>query len=540
MTNDNLFILYGSRTGNSKAIAQLAHDYAQHLGIKSECLNMQTLDTKRLNDMQNLLVAVSTHGEGDPPAPVEDFYRYIHSDDAPAMNHTNFALVALGDSSYKHFCKTGKDIEKRLIDLGASEMTDLVECDIDFEEKAKQWVKDVVGRIAAEQSIQPLAQNKSDFVFELKLDDQDKYNAFNATILEKQLLSTKDSSKRTYHLSLSLKNSGIAFKPGDSFGVYCTNSKLYVDRIIRKLNFDPTFPIRAKNGKRLLKEALVREYELTIITPVVVKKYADIVQNKKLNDLVTDKPRLDEYVQTRDILDLITDFPARITPEQFLSILRKLAPRLYSVASSDKLTTDTVDLTVGIIEYDAYDRFHIGVGSSFFAGRIEQGEKIPVFLEPNEKFRLPENSDTPVIMIATGTGIAPFRAFLQDREESKVKGHNWLFFGDRKSDSDFLYKGDLQKFLNNGTLSRLDAAFSRDTDQKVYITNKMQDASSEIYRWINIGAHIYVCGNKRTMAKSVRKTLKQIISNEGRMSGEQASALFEEMKVNRQYQEDVY
>ncbi|MBN2175438.1 MAG: flavodoxin domain-containing protein [Bacteroidales bacterium] len=540
MIDNNLCILYGSRTGNSKAIAKLAGEYARHLGIENECINMQSFDKSRLKDLKRLLVAVSTHGEGDPPAPAEEFYRYIHSDEAPAMKNTEFAMVALGDSSYKHYCKTGKDIEKRFIELGAKKIIDLVECDIDFEEKAKQWVKDVIGIFSKDDTISTTKEGNSDFVFELKLDEQDKYNAFNATILDKHLLSTPESTKRTYHLTLSLKNSGIAYRPGDSFGIYCTNSKLYVDRIIRKLGFDPTYSLKFKNGRKLLKEALVRDFELTMITTVVVKKYAEIIKNDKLNSLLQDKIKLEEYVQSRDVLDLITDFPARITPEQFISILRKLAPRLYSVASSDRITAETVDLTVGIIEFDAFDRFHVGVGSSFFASRIEQGEKIPVFLEANEKFRLPENPGTPVIMIGTGTGIAPFRAFLQDRQTQNSTGKNWLFFGERNLANDFLYQNDLEKFIENGILTRLDTAFSRDQDKKTYITHKMEESSGELFDWIRSGAHIYVCGNKRTMAKSVRKTLKKIISDKGNMSHDEASDYFEIMKQNRQYHEDIY
>ncbi len=540
MENTPLTILYGSRTGNSKAVATLASEYATHLGINNQLEAMQSFPFERLNEVNTLLVAVSTHGEGDPPAPAEDFYNYIHSDQAPAMKNTKFAVAALGDSSYKHFCKTGKDIEKRLKELGATPMAETVECDIDFEERSKSWVRDIVEQLAREMNIGSPAKKDSKFVFELKLDEQDKYNAFNATILEKSLLSGLDSTKKTYHLTLNLKNSGIDFQPGDSIGVYCTNSKLFVDRIIRKLGFDPTLTIENKAGRQLLKETLVRDYELTIITPVVVKKYAALTHNQALNDLLADKTRLDAYVETRDILDLITDFPAQITPDQFISILRKLAPRLYSVASSNRLTQDTVDLTVGIIEYEAWDRYHIGVGSSLFNSRIDAGEKIPVFLEANEKFRLPEDPRTPVIMISTGTGLAPFRAFLQDRELNDDPGKNWLFFGERHASTDYLYREELQTFTDRGILSRLDTAFSRDQEERVYITHKMLDHSSELYRWIEDGAYIYVCGNKRTMAKSVRKALRTILAKEGDMSSPEASARLEEMKSNRQYQEDIY
>jgi sulfite reductase (NADPH) flavoprotein alpha-component len=540
MKNNKLNILYGSRTGNSKAVADLASNYASHLGIPNSCESMMQFDFNELSKINNLLVVVSTHGEGDPPAPAEEFYRNLHGDEAPGLPDMDFAVLALGDSSYKYFCKTGNDIAARLEQLGAHPYLETEECDIDFEEKSKLWVKKVVDEIQKQINNNKESKKPEDFVFELRLDELDKYNAFNATILKKELISGDHSSKRTYHLRLTLKNSGIHFKPGDSIGMYVTNSKLFVDRIIRRLNFDPTYPVKISDQKKLLKEALVKDFELTIITPVVVKKYAELTKNHTIIELVNDKTKLDEYVQTRDVLDLITDFPARINPDDFLSILRKLAPRLYSVASSDKVADDSVDLTVGIIEFDAYHGYHIGVGSSMISQRLDQGEKVPVFLEANEKFHTPDQAEVPIVMIATGTGIAPFRGFLQERELQRNSGKNWLFFGERSSTTDFLYRDEIEQYQKSGVLTRLDTAFSRDGEKKTYITHKMIENSSELYDWINNGAVIYVCGNKRTMAKSVRKTLKDIISREAGISASEANRYFERMKTSHQYREDVY
>ncbi len=536
--NNTLYILHGSRTGNSKSAAVLAKEYAEHLGLKAECHSMQDFEYDKLNEVNNLLITVSTHGEGDPPVQAEDFYDYVHNNPFD-LKDVNYSVLALGDSSYKHFCKTGKDFDKRLQELGGKKVFETGECDIDFEENAKNWVRSAVDEFS---NILPVEEQKQkkDFVFELKLDDSMYNNAYNARVLEKRMLNTNGSSKRTMHLRLSLKNSDFTFEPGDSFGIYPTNSRLLVDRIIRKLNFDPTRKIENRGKKSMLKEALVTDYELTVLTPVVVEKYAALAGNDALNKLVTDKEKLAGYAETRNVLDLISDYPAELLVEDFLSMLRKLEARLYSVANSRRISPDEVDLTVGIIEYEQDERDHEGVSSSFLLSRVEEGEKVPVYLEPNEKFRLPEKPETSIVMISTGTGIAPFRAFLQERKESGAIGMNWLFFGDRNEKSDFLYRDEINDFKNKGFLDRLNTAFSRDHEKKKYIHHEMLENSKDLFRWMEEGAFVYVCGNKRTMAKDVRKALKKIIREEGGFSEEETKAYFKKMKAEKRFQEDVY
>ncbi|MCF8228912.1 MAG: flavodoxin domain-containing protein [Bacteroidales bacterium] len=538
-SDNTLYILHGSRTGNSKSAAVLAQEYAEYLGLQAECFSMQEFDHDKLKEVKNLMIAVSTHGEGDPPVQAEDLYEYVHNKSLD-MKHVNYSVLALGDSSYKHFCKTGKDFDQRLAELGGNKVIETGECDIDFEENAKSWVRNAVDEFT---NILPSSENnkkKKDFIFELKLDDNQYNNAYNARILEKKILNQEGSTKRTMHIRLSLQNSDFTFEPGDSFGIYCTNSRLLVDRIIKQLKFDPTYKIENKGKKSMLKEALVSDYELTVLTPVVVEKYAELINNKDLNELVSDKKKVEEYAETRNIYDLISDFPDEIEVEAFLSILRKLDARLYSVANSRIISADEVDLTVGIIEYEQDERFHEGVSSSFLLSRVEEGEKVPVYLEPNERFRLPENPETPIVMISTGTGIAPFRAFLQERKQKKAKGRNWLFFGDRNEKTDFLYRDEINEFKNKGILTRLNAVFSRDHERKKYIHHDMLANSKELFKWIEEGAHVYICGNKRTMAKDARKALRKIIQDEGKLSAKEARTYFEKMKSRRQFQEDVY
>ncbi len=539
-TDSTLYVIYGSRTGNSKAAASLAYEYADYLGIETDLQDMKTFRFETLKQMKNILIAVSTHGEGDPPAVVEDFYRFVHSNEAPSMKGVNFSVLALGDSSYKDFCKTGWDFRNRMLELGAQEISPLVECDIDYEENAKNWVAEAV---SAFEKVLPKTKNrkKKEFAFELNKRELEQGNAFYAKVLEKRLLTSESYKKRTLHFSLSMENFGTKFYPGDSFGIYTANSRLLVDKLLKKLRFDGAHSVGSPESPRLLKEALINDYEITLVTPVVLKKYAEISGNEDLKRMLLDELRINTFCENHDVLDLVTTYPAEFTPEKFLSCLRKLSPRLYSVASSPLVFPDELHLTAGVIDYELKKRRHKGVCSTFLDERAETGDSIPVFYEPNETFRLPENDSTPLIMIGTGTGIAPFRAFLQEREHKGAKGKNWLFFGDRYSKSDFLYGDEMTYYHKSGILSKMDLAFSRDQKKKKYVQHCMQEKSREFFEWIDSrGAVVYLCGNKRTMGKDVKIVLKNIISREGSMSEEKAEAYVQQMVKNKRLRSDLY
>lgn len=539
-TDSTLYVIYGSRTGNSKAAATLAHEYADYLGMETELLDMKTFRFDTLNQMKNILIAVSTHGEGDPPAVVEDFYRFIYSSEAPSMAGVNFSVLALGDSSYKDYCKTGHDFRNRMLELGAQEISPLVECDIDYEENAKNWV--TVSVSAFEKVLPKIkSKNKKEFAFELNKPELEQGNAFYAKVLEKRLLTSEKFKKRTLHFSLSMENFGTPFYPGDSFGVYTTNSRFLVDKLLKKLRFDGAHSVGSENSPKLLKEALINDYEITMVTPVVLGKYAEFAGNPELTQLLNQEQKMNSFCETCDMLDMVTLFPSEISPENFLSCLRKLSPRLYSVASSPLVFPNELHLTAGIIDYELKKRRHKGVCSTYLDERTEVGDSIPVFHEPNEKFRLPEDDAVPVIMIATGTGIAPFRAFLQEREHKRAPGKNWLFFGDRFSESDFLYGNEMNYYHKSGVLTKMDLAFSRDQEEKKYVQHLMQENSRELFDWIDSrGAVVYLCGNKRTMGKDVKNTLKNIISKEENLSAEKAEAYLQQMVKNKRLRSDLY
>ncbi|WP_430815411.1 diflavin oxidoreductase [Carboxylicivirga sp. RSCT41] len=534
---DTLHIIYGSRTGNAKSVAVLADEYAKSIGYQSVLLAMPEMDFQEIEKMENLLVIVSTHGEGEPPVQAEGFYEFLHSD-AISKQHAKFAVLGLGDSSYRYYCQTGEDIHKRLNDLGASAVMQHVKCDIDFEETAKQWVLDVFDVFKGQLPIvnEPV---KEGFTFDLKLDG-DTHSAYKAELLEKRLLTGLNSSKKVLHVSLSLKNSGIEYLPGDAIGVYGTNSRSYVDELLRTLNFDKAYPVSDKDSTRLLKDVLIHDYELTLITPLVVQKYAEIAHNDALTELINKPGELEVYAFEKDVLDLVSDFPGSYSVEQFLSVLRKLSQRLYSVASSRSEVGEIADITVKVIENGDEKRMRNGVCSSFLWNRLNVGDMVPVTLETISKFRLPEDDNVPIIMIGAGTGIAPFRGFLQERLARNAKGKNWLLFGERNSESDFLYQEEFMELKNKGMLHELSTAFSRDQAEKFYVNHIIEEKAEDMLSWINKGAVVYVCGSKDRLGASVRKSFVNILSRHNGISDNEAQQHFDQLKANKQYQEEVY
>ena len=538
MKNDNtLHILTGSRTGNASSVAELTFGYFKHFGYDVVHSDMQEFDFTLFPEIRNLIVVVSTHGEGEPPVQAESFYEYLHGADSPASMDFRYAVCGLGDSSYRYYCQTGKDIDKRLEELGGNRLVGMVSCDIDFEETAMNWVKTAVA--AFKIHLKPIMEPKNkSFNFVLKQDG--KSDIYNARILQKKLLTGPDSSKKVLHVSLSLKNSGMEYEPGDTLAIFGTNSRLFVDELLSTMKFDKTYPVKKNGNIRMLKDLLIHDYDLTLITPLMIRKYARLTGKKEMMIWMQDDEAVQNYTERHDIIDLVTDFPYRPTVEEFLSILRKLNPRKYSVASSRKINEETADITVKVIENKGPRRTRHGVVSSLLWERLEEGDKVPVELEPIPKFRLPEDPDTPVIMVCAGTGIAPFRGFLQERKALRSKGKNWLFFGDRNRKSDFLYEEDLQTFVKENYLNRLTTAFSRDHNTPVYVSHRMEELGADIVEWLEKGAIIYVCGSKTKLSRSVSKSIITLLKINAGMDRKEASEYFENLKKERRYVKEVY
>ncbi|MBY0155080.1 MULTISPECIES: assimilatory sulfite reductase (NADPH) flavoprotein subunit [Cytobacillus] len=535
-------ILFGSQTGNAQNLAKKAGKTLEERGFQVTVSAMSDFKPNNLKKVKNLLIVVSTHGEGDPPDNALTFHEFVHGKRAPKLEDFRYSVLALGDSSYEFFCQTGKDFDKRLEELGGTRITPRVDCDLDFEEPAAEWTEAVLAGLSEGESSNPSPAAAASVSASAPAESvYSRSNPFRAEVLENLNLNGRGSNKETRHLEISLEGSGLTYQPGDSLGVYPENDPELVDLLLAEMSWDPEETVRVKEETVTLKEALTAHFEITVLTKPLVEKAAKFSGNEELQQLVSDSNQLKSYMVGRDLIDLVRDFkPWNGSAQEFVSILRKMPARLYSISSSFKANPDEVHLTIGAVRYDAHGRERKGVCSILCAERLQPGDTLPVFIQHNENFKLPENPDTPIIMVGPGTGIAPFRSFMQEREESGADGKSWLFFGDQHFVTDFLYQTEWQKWLKDGVLTKLDVAFSRDGDEKVYVQHRMQENSKELFQWLQEGAAVYICGDEKNMAHDVHNALIDIIEKEGGISRDQASEYLADMQKNKRYQRDVY
>ena len=533
-----LTILYGSHTGRSEGVARKLSGLLADKSISASVFAMDDYNPKQLEQEENVLVIVSTHGEGEPPAMAEDFHRFITGRRAPRLPNLNFSVLALGDKSYKLFCQTGIDIDHALKKAGAKELFPIVTCDVDYEEDAGIWMDAILKKlsglnpVAADGKIAAVAQQEA-VVYNQK-------NPFRAAVIDKVKITGSDSDKEVYHVELDLSGSGIVYQPGDSLGVLTDNPPLLVDRIIDWLKLDAESVVVVKKAEYALPIALRYQLEITLLTRDVIQKYAEKTGIEAVAEILKDDQLLDSYLWGNDILDLLVEYPSPLTAQELTDLLRPLPARLYSISSSQEAVGDEVHVTVATVRYENKGRNREGAASTYLSDRIELDHEVPVYIERNPGFRLPENEETPIIMVGAGTGIAPFRAFIQQCEVQNRKGKSWLFFGERRFYSDFLYQLEWQKFLKKGVLGKIDLAFSRDQDEKIYVQHRLAQKQAEVFDWLEKGAGFYLCGDMKHMAKDVQKTLLEIIQIQGGMSEEQARNYFKKLKKEKRYQVDVY
>jgi sulfite reductase (NADPH) flavoprotein alpha-component len=536
-------VLYGSQTGNAQGLAENTGKTLEEKGFQVTVSSMSDFKPNTLKKIQNLLIVVSTHGEGEPPDNALSFHEFLHSRRAPKLEDLHFSVLALGDSSYEFFCQTGKDFDQKLEELGATRLYPRVDCDLDFDEPAAEWLDGVISGLseagaASTAPVQAAVPKAGGSVYS-------RTNPFYAEVLENLNLNGRGSNKETRHIEISLEDSGLTYEPGDSLGIFPKNDPALVDLILEEMKWNPEeiVTINKDGDVRPLKEALISNFEITVLTKPLLEQAASLSANEKLRELLAaeNAEKLKSYIEGRDLLDLIRDFgPWGVSAQEFLSILRKLPARLYSISSSLTANPDEVHVTIGAVRYETHGRERNGVCSIYCAERLEPGDKLPVYVQHNQNFKLPEDSETPIIMVGPGTGVAPFRAFMQEREESGAEGKSWMFFGDQHFVTDFLYQTEWQKWLKDGVLTKMDIAFSRDTEEKVYVQNRMLEHSKELYEWIQEGAVIYICGDEKNMAHDVHNTLLAILEKEGGMSSEQAKEYLADMQQQKRYQRDVY
>lgn len=535
-----LTVLFGSESGNSEGLAYQTVKTATKSGFKAKAVSMADINPAKLKGIENLLVIVSTWGEGDPPENSVDFVSILMSDKAPQLSGTRFSVLSLGDTSYEHFCKTGIDVDARLEALGAQRIYDRKDCDVDFDDDYAAWSTGALAALSALVTIAPAASPSSAAPVTATVKYSRK-NPFPSELNERVLLNGRGSAKETIHLEFNLEGSGLTYEAGDALAVIPHNAQDVVDAILGATQLDGSSTVTLKDGECSLGDALTRKLDATAISLPVLKRYNEIAQDDKLAALITNKEALKEYTWGREIIDVLTDFPAKsITADQLAGTMRKLPPRLYSIASSPKAHPGEVHLTVGVVRYDSNGRERKGVCSTYLADRIKEGNAIDVFVTANKHFKVPANPDAPLIMVGPGTGIAPFRAFIEERQATGAKGKNWLIFGDQHYLTDFLYQTEWQNYLGDGVLTKLDVAFSRDQAEKVYVQDRMRENGNELYTWLEEGASFCVCGDASRMAHDVDQALHDIIAQEGNMSEAAAADYVKQLKADKRYVRDVY
>ncbi len=537
-------ILYGSQTGNAQSLAEDAGKTLKEKGFQITVSSMSEFKPNQLKKIENLLIVVSTHGEGEPPDNALSFHEFLHGRRAPKLDDLRFSVLSLGDSSYEFFCQTGKEFDQKLEALGGTRVYPRVDCDLDFDEPAAEWLEGVIGGLSAVQGGGAATPTPVDTP-QTSPSEFSRTNPFKAEVLENLNLNGRGSNKETRHLEISLEGSGLSYEPGDSLGIYPENDPELVGLLLEEIQFDPNEKVTInKQGDVLsLKEALLSHFEITVVTKPVLEQVAKLSTSVELQELFLsgNTEKLKEYIKGRDLLDLVRDFGQwGNSAQEFVSVLRKMPPRLYSIASSLSANPDEVHLTIGAVRYEAHGRERNGVCSILCAERLEPGDTIPVFVQNNQNFKLPENPETPIIMVGPGTGVAPFRAFMQEREELGAEGKSWMFFGDQHFVTDFLYQTEWQKWLKDGVLTKMDVAFSRDTAEKVYVQHRMLENSTELFNWLQEGAVVYICGDEKYMAHDVHNTLLEIVEKEGGMNREQSEAYLADLQQQKRYQRDVY
>lgn len=536
-----IHIMYGSQTGNAESIAHDAARVAKTHGLKPLVKSMDEIEIDQLAAMEYLLVITSTYGEGEMPDNAQMLWETVASDSAPDLKHMKFSVLALGDTSYDLFCKAGIDWDQRLAELGATRIYDRTDCDVDFEEPAASWISAVIPHMAEGASTTVIVDIEA--AAQAEKPQYNRKNPFPAKMIANRRLTAESSSKETRHYEIAITGSGLSYEAGDALCVIPTNCPKLVADILEAIGCkgDEDEPV---NGESIaLHEALRTQFEIKLPSKELIEEIASRSGDQELNGILEsgDKDKLADYLWGRDTLDLLRQFPqVEFSAAEFISLLKPLQHRAYSISSSGKMHPDTVHLTVASVRYESYNRPHKGVCSTFLADLVDDETDVRVFFTPNKVFRVPDDNSLPMIMVGPGTGIAPFRAFLQEREYRNALGKNWLFFGDRNSATDFIYREELEAMQKKGLLTRLDLAFSRDQEEKIYVQDRMRENGAELFAWLEQGGYFFVCGDAYHMAKDVDKALHDVIAEHGNLSEQQAIDYVNQLKKDKRYVRDVY
>jgi sulfite reductase (NADPH) flavoprotein alpha-component len=534
-------VLYGSETGHARDVARRLGEQLGASGAAVRVLGMGEYRPRELKDERFLLVVTATHGEGDPPEPARGFYEFLMGRKAPKLAGMQFAVLGLGDSSYEFFCKTARDIDARLEALGGERLCERRDCDVDFEQPAAAWRAAAVpliaarlkaagataGRVTAGEATAAATSPQASFT-------EDRSAELPAVVLDHLRLNGRGSDKATYHIEFDIDGSPVRHLPGDALGVVVQNDPALVAELLEPLGLGSDTALAA---------ALGSGYEITALTPGFIEAYARAGEIGTLAELCAAKDRsaLRGFMANRQIVDVVREYPVKgLSAQTLKDMLRKLEPRLYSIASSAEAAPGEIHVTVAEVQFRSRFGPRFGVGSGQLCRRIEPGTALQVYVQRNEQFRLPEDPATPVIMIGAGTGVAPYRAFMQEREVQGTAGRAWLIFGERRFRTDFLYQAEWQQYLKDGLLTRMDIAFSRDQRDKVYVQHRLRERGRELFAWLEEGACVYVCGDAQAMAPDVHAALIDVVAEHGALDAESAREYLNELTLERRYRRDVY
>jgi sulfite reductase (NADPH) flavoprotein alpha-component len=550
-TSLKIAVLHASQSGTGEG---LARKVVKELKAKGHIATVASLDSYNpyaLANEQHAVLIASTYGEGDPPDGAKPFFQQLCLPEAPRLDNLSYSVLALGDKHYEHFCKFGSDLDERLESLGARRITPKVECDLDLDEPFARWKASLLSRLEAIAcgdsltAVESVINFSSPAVVSSTSDHtHNRENPYYAKLVERRALTNDVSSKLTVHLALSLQQESLPYEAGDALGVIAQNDPRVVAEVLQATRLGGSEPITlAKFGEMTVSKALTNYLQITRLNRKLIESFAHRADAYKLQVLLIPEHQahLESFCYDRGLIDLLLDYPGAITSaDELVNMLPRLTPRLYSISSSPTAHHGQVHTTVAVVRYRSHNRDRGGVCSTLLAERIDAGETIPVYIQPNKRFRLPQQGDAPIIMIGPGTGIAPFRAFLHERHALGCNGRNWLFFGERSAATDFIYRDELQAMQADGHLTRLDLAFSRDQEHKIYVQDRMLEQGREFWQWLQDGASVYVCGDASRMAKDVDATLLKIIEEQGGLPREAATEYIQQLKDQRRYQRDVY
>jgi len=521
-----LMILYATESGNSERLANDAAKAARKQGLKPTVIDMADLELATLAKAKRLIVIAATWGEGEPPARTARAYTELMGEGAPKLEGIEYGVLALGDSAYADFCTIGQKIDARLETLGAKRIADRVDCDLDFEKPAAEWIDTTLKTLAP-----PEAERGTVIAVDFGARQQSAADTgpVEAEVSEWINLNSSRSDKETIHLELAFDGAAPAYKPGDSLDLYAENDPAYVDQLLKSAGLASDEGLRAE---------FLKSRDVTTLSLKALETYAATTGHQYVKSLL-ESGEAKGWIAGRQLIDLVEYFPISLSAEQLRGLTRPLAPRAYSIASSRREVGEEAHLLVSAVRYESFGRARKGVASNFVADRLKKGARVRAKLKPNKHFALPA-PERDIIMVGPGTGVAPYRAFVQERRATGAKGRNWLFFGDRRFTHDFLYQLEWQDALKEGSLARMDVAFSRDTPQKIYVQHKLWERRRDLIEWLENGAYFYVCGDAKAMAKDVRSTLARAYADVNGVSPEIAQQALAKLESERRYLQDVY